>query len=71
MSAMTNRPKSNLTYQQLSAILKAEKVTNRELAKHLQMTETHVSMMLHGNASITKEVQSKIYLYLHTKTGQP
>ena len=69
MSAMTNRPKSNLTYQQLSAILKAEKVTNRDLAKALEMSETHISLMLHGKAPITKEVQSKIYLYLHKKTG--
>ena len=53
MSAMTNRPKSNLTYQQLSAILKAEKVTNRELAKALEISETHMSLMLHGKAPIT------------------
>ena len=71
MSAMTNRPKSNLTYQQLRAILKAEDVFNIELAEALGVSDVHVSNMLHGKKSITKEVQSKIYLYLHKKTGQP
>jgi plasmid maintenance system antidote protein VapI len=69
MSAMTNRPKSNLTYQQLSAILKAEKVSNIELAEALGVSDVHVSNMLNGKKSITKAVQSKIYLYLHNKTG--
>ena len=64
MSARLRQSRSNLSYNLLDDLLRAEGVTNRALAKHLHLTETTISLMRHGKRDITRKVQSQIYQYL-------